>query len=383
MKIFLTLMIGLLLSTTLFASNKKPKDEIDYVVLATVLMKDGYYSRANDALKNVDLEDKTVNLAQYYTLEGLVKSKLLEYKESNIYFYKAIKNGQIQKSIYVYIAQNSFKLKNYEDAIKALNSAKEFVSSKPKLMALKAEIFYRLKQYNNALVELAQVNKLHPKYYAAYKQRFAYLVKLQLFQSALSDATVYMKHAKANARVTISFINALRKSKQTTKAIKLAENAHLLYPKNATMTVLLANLYIDKDMIQAAADLFDEASIQDPKYIKDSSEMFRRAKDYAQAMYKNSQILDAKEKYKQKVALYLEFADYEKVIATESALKRNGLLKEQNMLYALAYSFYMTGEFDKCEYYLKKITRSDLFQKAIELRKNMDKCKDNHWECTL
>lgn len=383
MKIFLTLLLTLLLSTSVFASSKKHQDEVDYVALATILMKDGYYSRANDALKNVNIEDKAVDLAQYYTLQGLVKSKLLEYKKSNLNFYKAIENGQTQKSIYVYIAQNSFKLKAYKGVIKALENASELVKSKPKLMALKAETFYRLKEYNNALKELSLVNTLHPKYYDAYRQRFAYLVKLQLFQSALNDADIYMKNAKANAKVTISFINALRKSKQTTKAIKLAENAHLLYPKNATMTVLLANLYIDKDMIQVAADLFGEASLQDTKYIKDSSEMFRRAQDYVQAIYKNSQILDAKEKYKQKVAIYLEFSNYEKVIATESALKRNGLLKEQNMIYALAYSFYMTGEFDKCEEYLKKITRSDLFQKAVELRKNMNKCKNNHWECTL
>jgi len=383
MKIFLTLMIALFLSTSIFASSKKQQDEVDYVALATILMKDGYYSRANDALKSVNLEDKAVDLAQYYTLQGLVKSKLLEYKESNLNFYKAIENGQTQKSIYVYIAQNSFKLKAYKDVIQALENAPQLVKSKPKLMALKAESLYRLKEYNAALEELSLINKLHPTYYDAYRQRFAYLVKLQLFQSALSDADVYMKNAKPNERVTLSFINALRKSKQTTKAIKLAEHAHLLYPKNATMTVLLANLYIDKDMIQASADLFAEASLQDEQYIKDSSEMFRRAKDYVQAIYKNSQILDAKEKYKQKVAIYLEFANYEKVIATESALQRNGLLKEQNMIYALAYAFYMTGEFDKCEEYLKKITRPDLFQKAIELRKNMNKCKNNHWECTL
>jgi tetratricopeptide (TPR) repeat protein len=372
-----------MLSGSLLASDKNTKDDVDYVALATILMKDAYYNRANDALKHVDLNDKTVDLAQYYTLKGLVSSKLSQYKASNENFYKAIKNGQKQKVIYVYIAQNSFKLKDYAEVIKALDNAIDLTIKKPKLLALKAEAYYRLKQYNETLSTLKKLIQLHPTYYDAYKQRFAYLVSLGLYQSALEDADIYMKNAKASEKTTISFINALRKAKETDKAIILAEKAHLIYPNNATITILLANLYIDKEMIQAAADLFDKASLQDSKYIKDSSEMFRRAKNYIQALYKNSQILDTKEKYKQKVAIYLEFGDYEKVVATESALKRNELLKDQNMIYALAYSFYMISDFDKSEEYLKQINRSDLFTKAIELRKNMNKCKNNHWECTL
>jgi len=384
MKIIVTILLTALLSSALFASDKKKnEDDIDYVTLATILMKDGYYSRANEALKNVDLTDENVDQSQYYTLEGLVNLKLSNYKESNKNFYLAIENGQKEKSIYLYIAQNSFKLTEYKEAIDALNSADKLVKQKPKLMALKAECFYRLKEYNNALAVLKNINVIHPKYYDAYKQRFAYYVSLKLYQSALVDANMYLSHAKVDAKVTISFINALRNAKETKKAIVLAEDAHIKYPKNAIITVLLANLYIDKGMIESAATLFDTASLQDEKYIKDSSEMFRRAHDYVQALYKNSQILDTKQKYKQKVAIYLEFGDYERVIATESALKRNGLLKEQNMIYALAFSFYKVGEFDKSEKYLKMLTRSDLFTKAIELRKNMNKCKNNHWECTL
>jgi len=384
MKTVVTLLLTLCLTLPLFSSEKKQKDDaINYVVLATLLMKDGYYSRASDALKNVDLEDKYLDKAQFYTLEGLIGLKLGNYKESNRNFILALENGQKEKSIYLYIAQNHFHLKEYTETIQALEHAKSLVEKKPKLMALKAECFYRLKKYNDALITLGKVNTLHPQYYDAYKQRFSYYIALELYQSALEDANIYLQNAKVNERVTISFINALRKAKETIKAILLAEDAHIRYPSNATITVLLANLYIDKNMIQAAADLFDAASLEDEKYIKDSSEMFRRARDFIQALYKNSQILDTKEKYKQKVAIYLEFANYEKIIATESALQRNGLLKEENIVYVLAYSFYKLGEFKKAEFYLKKITCNDLFAKSIALRKNMNRCKNNHWECTL
>ena len=383
MKKLTLLILSLFITASLFGAAAKKEQDIDYVALATLLIKDAHYTRANEALSHVNTKEKDFDFAHYYTLRGIVELKLTHYKESNKYFYKSIESGQKEKSVYVYIAQNSFKLKEYKKCIEALENAPTLLEKKPNLMALKAESFYRLKEYNKALVTLEKLLQRHPTYYKAYRQRFAYFVALKLYQSALSDAKVYLAHAKANEQITISFINALREAKETKKAILLAEAAHLRYPKNTTIILLLANLYIDKDMLKSAADLFDVASDIDYKYTKDAAEMYRRAKDFTQALYKNAQILDTKEKYKQKVAIYLEFGEYEKLVATQSALKRNGLLKQQNLLYALAYSYYKIGDFKNAEKYLKKITRSDLFAKSIELRKNMAKCQSNHWECSL
>ena len=383
MKKITTLLLTLLVTLSLFGADAKKEQDIDYVALATLLIKDAHYARANKALTHVNIESKALDLAQYYTLKGIVELKLSNYKESNTNFYKAIESGQKEKSLYIYIAQNSFKLKEYKKTIEALNNAPALLHKKPNLMALKAESYYRLKEYNEALLALNKLLEVYPNYYKAYRQRFAYFVSLKLYQSALSDAKIYLEHTKANEQVTLSFINALREAKEIKKATLLAEAAHLRYPKNTTIILLLANLYIDKEMLHSAAELFNEASQIDYKYTKDAAEMFRRAKEFTQALYKNSQILDTKEKYKQKVAIYLEFAEYEKIVATQSALKRNGLLKEQNLLYALAYSYYKIGDFKSAEKYLKKITRSDLFTKSLELRKNMAKCQNNHWECSL
>ena len=383
MKNIVIFVITLFVSISLLASDAKNEEDIDYMALAAILIKDAHYTRANEALSHVNLEAKDMDLVHYYTLKGIVQMKLGKLEASNAAFYKAIELGQTQESIYLYIAQNSFKLKKYEETITALESAKTLLHKNPKLMALKAESYYRLKKYNEALETLATLLKEHNDYYDAYRQRFAYFVNLKLYQSALSDATMYLQHAKANEQITLSFINALREAKETQKAIVLAEEAHLQYPNNATIILLLANLYIDKDMLKSAAELFNEAANIEYKYTKDAAEMFRRAKDFTQALYKNSQILDTKEKYKQKVAIYLEFGEYEKLVAMHDALERNGLLKIQNILYALAYSYYKVGEFEEAEKYLKGLTDSSLFKKAIELRKNMAKCKNNHWECRV
>jgi lipopolysaccharide biosynthesis regulator YciM len=197
------------------------------------------------------------------------------------------------------------------------------------------------------------------------------------------DAQVYLNNAEPNETIMINFINALRQSGQTDKAIELAEEANLRYLSSAKVTVMLAHLYIQKDMIRTAAELFDEASIEDGKYTNESAKMYRRAQDYVMALLKNTQMLDTKEKYKQRVAIFLEYGDFERIIATRKAMQRSGLMEDENMRYALAYAYYMEGEFDRCETLLNTLTQPALFQKAVELRKKMEKCKNNIWECQL
>lgn len=374
-------MIGVL-STQAFAKS----DEVDYVELAALMLSDGHVERANDALNMVDINDTEVDFPRYYMLKGLVFTKKSFYKEANENFYKSIElnpDANATKPLYLYIAQNSFKLKDYKGCIAALDKVPDLMAKNPKLFGLKAECYWRENDKDAAFAVLREANTRFPEYWDAYKQRFYYLVSLNLYQAALDDAQVYLKNAKANETIMINFINALRQSGQTDKAIELAEEANLRYPKSAKVTVMLAHLYLDKDMITAAAELFDEASIEDGKYTKESAEMYRRARDYVMALVKNTQMLDTKEKYKQRIAIFLEYGDFERIIATRKAMERSGLMEDENMRYALAYAYYMEGEFDETEALLQTLTKPDLFKKAIELRAKMEKCKTNIWECQL
>jgi len=380
MKLLLILLTALQL--TLFAAEKS-SDDIDHVALAALLMKDGHYARAAETLQNADTTAKDFDFVRFYTLQGLIFTKQQLYTAANEKFYKAIESGQTDPSIYLYIAQNHFKLKEYQETLDALDKAGELGKSKPQLMALRAECHWKLGQHAEALASLDQLIKRFSDYYAVYKQRFYYFVELELYQSALEDAEVYLAHEKPNAKTSLSLIGALRKSGATEKATLLAEKANLQFPDNAEITVMLAHLYLDQQNVQAAADLFDEASIEDQKYTKEAAEMLRRAREFTAALYKNTQLNDTKEKYKQRIAIFLEFGDYERVVASRSALVRSGLIEDENIRYALAYAYYMTGEYDASENELKQLTRPDLFAKATELRKNMEKCQNNPWECQL
>ena len=381
MKLFFILLTALQLS--IFAADKSKSDEIDHVALAALLMKDGHYARAAETLNEADTTEKDFDFVLYYTIKGLIFTKQQLYTVANEQFYNAIKSGQTEPTIYLYIAQNNFKLRDYQATIDALNKAGEVATAKPQLLALKAECHWKLEQKAEALDILATTLEKFPEYYGVYKQRFNYFVELELYQSALEDAEIYLANEKPNVKTYLSFVGALRKSGATTKATVLAEEGNVKFVESADMTVMLAHLYLDQEMVQTAANLFDQASIEDAKYTKEASEMLRRARKFTLALYKNAQLNNTKEKYKQRIAIYLEFGEYERVVATDSALERSGLLEDENIRYALAYAYYMTSDFEKSEAQLRELTRPDLFEKATELRKNMEKCQNNSWECEL
>jgi tetratricopeptide (TPR) repeat protein len=377
MKIFIHVILLTMLAVGLYAK----KNEVDFVALAALLLKDGYYDRANETLNQVDVNQSGVDLIRFYTLKGLVLAQKKFYAESNDNFRLSLKNGQEDKSVYLYMAQNSYQLHKYEETIESINNAGELINTRPKIFGLKADAFWKLKAHDEALKTLSAALHVFPQEWSFYKQRFYYFIELELYQSALQDAGVYMKHAEPNVKTSLTFINALRKSAQTDRAIELCEAANLQFIESAEITVLLAHLYLDKGMIQAAADLFDEASIEDGAYTKEAAEMMRRAGEYTLALFKNSQMLEMQEKYKQRIAIFLEFGDFERIVAMKDEIYRSGLIESEDIRYALAYAYYMIMDYGRCENELKMLSRPDLFSKATELRKNMEKCQVNFWEC--
>ena len=81
-------------------------------------------------------------------------------------------------------------------------------------------------------------------------------------------------------------------------------------------------------------------------YLKEAAEMYRRNGALTHALYLNSMMRDNEEKTKQKVAIFVSRGEYEKVIGLKDALDSYGLLKDDNMRYALAYAYYIAKDYE-------------------------------------
>lgn len=359
----------------------KKKEEVDHVALAALLMRDGNYDRAAASLREVDLNDEKTDFVRYYTLSGLISMKLQKFEKALVDFNKSLEAGQEDKAIYIYIAQSHFQLKAFQKTIDALNEAGDLAKEAASLFGLKAQCFWELKSYQKAIHTVDEGLEKFAKDTNLYKQAFFYLNELHLYQEALVYGHKFLEIDNKNPHAYTLVASALKKSKEIDLAIEILEEGKIHFPSNTDITILLAHLYIEKGMINIAADLFDQAAIVDSKYIKEASELYKRAKKLYRALYFNAQTKDQKEKLKQRMAILLEFGDYEMAAAMEKALKRVGLVKDEDIRYALAFSLFQASDYKGAEKHLSKLTRTDLFRKAVEIRKSIQKCEETPWEC--
>lgn len=396
-------------------------EDVDHIALASLMIYDGKLEQARTELSLVDKNAESFDEAEYYTVYGVLESRVNDQHAAIDNYKKAIEATKVKEfrppeqykkrkhlftigkeeekaeekvpefdpekvrkekieRIYLYLSQSYCKLKDYQNSVNALENAGELGRNKPSLYSYKANCYWNLKNHSKSIEVLSEG-------YAKFedpqllKQKFFYFAELGLYRSAIETMMAYMQKVGNNDEDYIALAQMLIGAGENEMAIAVLEEAKLRFPKNAKIGVLLAHSYMKKEMNYTGAALLEQSSYFDPKYLGDSVEMYRRVKNYPHAIFLNSLMLDNKEKLKQKVAIFIDREEFEKVIGLKAALERYGMLSDDNLRYALAYSYYMAKDYDAAEEQLKKITDNELFSKATIIRKNIEQCKDDSMEC--
>lgn len=418
-KIVQTFTLCSILTLGLYAKESQEQEQINHLSLATLMIYDAKYDKAEAELALVDKESQEFDAADFYTVLGVLYSKKAQTKKAIIAYKKAIEATKtkrfeapkiVQKEKYLfsigdstkssapafnaeqkreqkiaqlsmYLTQEYYKLKDYKNTLESLNAAGEMGRSRAGLYTLRAECYYKERDFHKAIEALNAGSKKFPDDATLLKQKFYYFADLKLYQAAIQSAMIYMQKVGASPKEYSSLAQMLIAANEIDSAIVLLEEAKLLYSKDANISVLLAHLYLKKDMKNSTAQLFEEASYYDKTHLKDAVEMHRRAGNNLHALYLNTQNIDKVEKLKQKIAIYLNAGEYRKIIGLKKALERYKMLDDDNLRYALAYSFYMADDFINAEKQLKFISDSELFSKATVIRKNIQKCSNDTLEC--
>jgi lipopolysaccharide biosynthesis regulator YciM len=380
MKNIMKLLLIVTLLTSLHSAEKKD-DKVDYFTLTALMIKDGFYKRARVTIEAMDTKAKKFDFARYYLLYGLLELKTKNYQLSIDYLEKSLEFGQENPVVYVYMIQSYYAQKDYANTIITIDRGGEY-TNKPNFIALKSDCYWRLEDQNSALEVLSKGMSDYPEYEGFHKQKFGYLASMKLYKVALKSAKKYLEvKSKISEMDYLMFGNSFRLAKELDSAIVLLEEAKIKYPKSDKVAIVLANSYMDKGELFAAAELFYQASFYNQALSKETAELYKQTKELFLALNSNQKILNQSEKLKQRLSILLELAAYEEAASMEYALSREELLKNEDIRYALAYSHYMAHNFDKAEFHLKKLTRSDLFVKASELRKSMQRCREDVFEC--
>ncbi|UJP06404.1 MAG: hypothetical protein LZF61_05400 [Nitrosomonas sp.] len=353
----------------------------DFIELAAVMLKDGHHDRALLALQSVDLGSNKTDLARFYTLQGLAYLGLNDPEAAKDSLQQAVSNGQRDRSIFIYLAQAHFGLKDYRNTVNAIDKAGDLVNKDAALIGLKAESHWYLNQPEAAINALNEGQRAFPSDFRFLKRKVFYLVELGLYQEAVRLGRAYLMRSKASAADYAAFGNALRLSREFQEAVNILEIARLQYPDDELIAKLLAHTYLDQGLLNAAAFILEQAALRNPVLQTEAAEIYRRAGRLHKALTLNESIIDQKIKLKQRLSILLALKQYERAANMESSLYRTGLLEDQSVRYALAYALFSTRRFTEVNKHLDHLKDAELFRKATELRRLMDACKNEPWQC--
>ena len=422
-KAFKVSLFILALSTFLEAKNADVP-EVNHLALASMMVYDGKFSKANGELAEARKFDQDLDMSKYYTIKGVIAIRQEKHNQAITYLKKAvvatkakvyrapaaekvkrkhlfsigsepekvvetksvafdgekIRKEQLQK-LYSNLSQESYKVENYLATIKYLDLQGPAGRDQAAEYMLRADCYWKSGNKDASVEILTKGAQAFPQDQSLLKQKFYYFTELGLYQEAIQSAKAYMKRAKPNAKEHMALAQMLLSGGQRDEALKVLEETKLLFPKDAKVNMLLGHLYMKRGMEYTTANLFEQGSYYEHKYVKEAAELYRRVGLIPHALYLNSQISDKTEKLKQKIAIYVDRQEYEKIIGLIDALKRYKMLDDDAIRYAVAYAYYMAKDYEEAEKQLKKITDNELFSKATIIRKNIEKCQDNSMEC--
>ena len=361
--------------------KEQAEEEVDLLSLAARLVADGHYDRAGLVLKEIKPEQEGVDLPKLHFLRGTVALNLERHEEAVKAFKASIQAGQSNPSIYVYLAQSQFQLKDYKGVIQSLGSAGPAGRDNPGVYSMRAEAHYRLKQPEKAVAALDAGIARFPDFAKLTQMKLGYLMDLGLYQEVVRVGQAYLNRPDIKPEEYAAIAEGLRKSGQLGEARMIMEQARLRYPDSEAAAVQLANIYNDLRRPLTAAMLFESATYFDPKYHFEAAELYKEADRLSRALTLNARIFDPKPKLKQRLSILLSMERFELIAGMEPSLSRAGLLKDENIRYALAYGYFKNGDFETAEKHLKQLTDSTLFEKATALRKAMATCREAGWAC--
>ena len=383
MRKVLTALLALALSLLLVAPAVAQEDdsEVDYLALASLMLRDGNLDRAINALDQVDLEAEDVNLVRYYTLRGMTHMRRKELEPARDALDNAVSAGDAEPVVYVYLAQVNYQLEDYAGAVDALDKAGAAVERIPSVYHMRAQSHWLMGEKTMAIAVLDQASEIFPEDPSFQRRKVFYLMDIGLFKEAVVQGKSYLERSEGKLEDHIALGNALRASGELDEAAVFLEQAQLTFPGSPEVKKVLAHVYIERGEMSAAADMLYKAALLDPVLLPEAAELYRRSGQTFRAMNLNGQIANQEEKLRQRLALYLEMGSYEQAAAMEIPLRRVGLLAEEDLRYAVAYSLFKTGDFNAAEQHLAQLNRPDLFRKAAELRRAIQDCAEDSWKC--
>ena len=373
--------IMLLMLVIALNTDCKESDDVNYLELASLMIKDDNLDRAEVALSQINLEDEELDLQRFYVISALLNVKRNNHQQTIEFIQKAKQLGKVEAVMDVYLAQAAYSTEDYQLAINALDSAGADIAKIPSIYHMKSQSYWNLQDSVNAIAVLEQAEKIFPQDGSFPRRKVFYYIELGYNKEAMELGQSYLNQFEGKPEDFIAIGNAIKSTGDNENALEFLEKARLQYPHNLDINKSLAAVYINEEKYLSAARIIHEASFTNSELTKEAAELYRRSGNVFLALSLNSLIENQTEKLKQRLSILIQMENFEQAAAMEEDLLRTRTIADDNIKYALAYSFFNIGNYTKTEDYLSQITSSDLLSKVVELRKFIDNCRPQPWTC--
>ncbi len=361
----------------------------DPLALAALMLSDQHPERALDVLQSEEtrkkLEQDKLDAARYYTLLGLAYKARQIWPKAWGALQQAVKLGHDNPNLHVHLARIAWALQHYEAVIEEVKRSGPLLQRLPGLHLLKVRSQWQLGRKQAAWDALQQALQYFPQEAMLHRQQIDLLLELKLYAQASEKGQAFIQQGLGKREDWLAIANALRMHHHYSLALQLLEQAHLARPGDSRIARLLARTWMEDGHPVAAADLLYQqwlrTGTRDQALLAETTELYRRAGRLHQALQLSSQIQDEVVKTRQRMALYLQLEQFDKLLNSEAQLERLHLLDDENLRYTLAYAAFRMGQFQRMEKHLQFIKNPDLFRNAAALRKAASECVDKAWQC--
>jgi len=368
-----------------YAAKKKSapqteQTEVDPLSLAARLMGDGYWDRAGRVLDEADVASVD-DRARYYTLLGLVRDREGRTEEARDAFLAAMGEEGVDPLIALHLAQSWLRLNEAAEALAVLDGADPAVHSNQGYWLLKARAAWAVPDHQAAWVALVQGESQFPESPQFMKQRLLLLVDMGLYQEVVAQGSQWLQGRPDDVEGWLMLSEALRQSGALDDAHQMLEEAHLRFPHHGDVYAALGRVLLQLDQPYVAGEVLLAGAELDPGLFGAAAEGFRRAGDLDRALYASERIVDPGERARQRLGLYVERGDWGRAAALEGRLDRLGLLDDDAVRYAVAFSWFQLGDRERAEQQLKGIVDPKWFKDAVTLREAMSRCDEEGALC--
>ncbi|MGH8034129.1 MAG: tetratricopeptide repeat protein, partial [Lysobacterales bacterium] len=234
-------------------------EDVDYLALAALMLRDGNLDRALSTLDAINIEEEGLDLPRYYTLRGMTYLRRNEMEQARDAFLKARDLGSVDAVVHVYLAQIQFQLQDYGAAIDSLDRAGAAVERVPSTYHMRAQCYWLMKDPVMALATLDVAEAIFPEDSSFLRRKVFFLIDMGLFREAAILGRQYLEKSAGGVEDYVALGNALRASGDLDEAGQLLEQAQLMFPDSAEVKKVLAHVYIDRGELNAAADVLYQA----------------------------------------------------------------------------------------------------------------------------